>query len=48
MLEQLLKDHNFLNNSLIFIIESSTFNIFSFQKSTTYNTVQFEKLFWIW
>ena len=32
MLKQLLKDHNFLNNSPIFIIESSTFNIFAFQK----------------
>ena len=30
MLQQLLKDHNFLNNSPIFIIESSTFNIFAF------------------
>ena len=33
MLKQLLKDHNFLNNSPIFIIESSTFNIFAFQKA---------------
>ena len=33
MLKQLLKDHNFLNNSSIFIIESSTFNIFAFQKA---------------
>ena len=33
MLKQLLKDHNFLNNSLIFTIESSTFNIFAFQKA---------------
>ena len=48
MLKQLLKDHNFLNNSPIFIIGSSTFNIFAFQKSTAYSTFQFEKLFWIW
>ena len=33
MLKQLLKDHNFLNNSPIFIIESSTFNTFAFQKA---------------
>ena len=33
MRKQLLKDHNFLNNSLTFIIESSTFNIFAFQKA---------------
>ena len=33
MLKQPLKDHNFLNNSPIFIIESSTFNIFAFQKA---------------
>ena len=33
MRKQLLKDHNFLNNSPIFIIESSTFNIFAFQKA---------------
>ena len=33
MLKQLLKDHNFLNNSLIFIIGRSTFNIFAFQKA---------------
>ena len=33
MLKQLLKDHNFLDNSPIFIIESSTFNIFAFQKA---------------
>ena len=33
MLKQLLKDHNFLNNSPIFIIESSTFDIFAFQKA---------------
>ena len=32
MRKQLLKDHNFLNNSPIFVIESSTFNIFAFQK----------------
>ena len=31
MRKQLLKDHNFLNNSPIFIIESSTLNIFAFQ-----------------
>ena len=31
--QQLLKDHNFLNKSPIFIIESSTFNIFVFQKA---------------
>ena len=30
--KQLLKDHNFLNNSPIFIIESSTFNILLFKK----------------
>ena len=54
MLKQLLKDHNFLNNSPIlsflpiFIIESSTFNIYCFSKSTANNTFQFEKLFWIW
>ena len=28
-----LKDHKFLNNSQIFIIESSTFNILAFQKA---------------
>ena len=39
MLKQLLKDHNFLNNSLIFIIESSAFNIFAFQKAL--HTIQF-------
>ena len=33
MRKQLLKDHDFLNNSPIFIIESSTFNIFAFQKA---------------
>ena len=33
MMKQLLKDHNFLNNSPIFIIESSTFDIFAFQKA---------------
>ena len=33
MRRQLLKDHNFLNNSPIFIIESSTFKIFAFQKA---------------
>ena len=33
ILKKLLKDHNFLNNSPIFIIESSTFNIFAFQKA---------------
>ena len=33
MRKQLLKDHNFLNNSPIFIIENSTFNIFAFQKA---------------
>ena len=33
MRKQLFKDHNFLNNSPIFIIESSTFNIFAFQKA---------------
>ena len=33
MRKQLLKDHNFLNNSPIFITESSTFNIFAFQKA---------------
>ena len=33
MLKQLLKHHNFLNNSPIFIIESSTFDIFAFQKA---------------
>ena len=32
MRKQLLKDHNFLNNSPIFIIESSTFNILLFKK----------------
>ena len=31
ILKQLLKDHNFLNNSPIFITESYTFNIFAFQ-----------------
>ena len=39
MLKQLLKDHNFLNNLPIFIIESSTFNIFAFQK--TLHTIHF-------
>ena len=33
MRKQLLKAHNFLNNSPIFIIESSSFNIFAFQKA---------------
>ena len=33
MLKKFLKDHNFLNNSPIFIIESSTFYIFAFQKA---------------
>ena len=33
MRKQLLKYHNFLNKSPIFIIESSTFNIFAFQKA---------------
>ena len=33
MRKQLLRDHNFLNNSPIFIIESSTFDIFAFQKA---------------
>ena len=33
MRKQLLKDHNFLNNSLIFIIENSTSDWFAFQKS---------------
>ena len=33
MRKQLLKEHNFLNNSPIFIIESSTYNIFAFQKA---------------
>ena len=33
MRKQLLKDHTFLNNSPIFIIESSAFNIFVFQKA---------------
>ena len=33
MLKHLLKDHKFLNNSPIFIIESSTFNTFAFQKA---------------
>ena len=33
MRNQLLKDHNFLNNSPIFIIESFTFNTFAFQKA---------------
>ena len=32
MLKQLLKDHNFLNNSPIFIIESS-FNMFAFRNA---------------
>ena len=33
MRKQLLKDHNFINNLPIFIIESSTFNIYAFQKA---------------
>ena len=33
MLKQLLKNHNFLNDSPIFIIESFTFDIFAFQKA---------------
>ena len=45
MLKQLLKDHNFLDNSPIFISESSTFNIFASQKAL--HTIHF-KLFWIW
>ena len=32
MRKQLLKDHNFLNNSPIFITESSTYNILLFKK----------------
>ena len=32
MRKQLLNDHNFLNNSPIVIIESSTFDIFAFQE----------------
>ena len=32
MRKQLLKDHNFLNSSPIFIIESSTFDLFAFKK----------------
>ena len=31
--EAAVKDHNFFDNSPIFIIESSTFNIFAFQKA---------------
>ena len=33
MRKQLLKDYNFLNNSPIFIIESSTCNLYAFQKA---------------
>ena len=33
MRKQLLKDHNFLDNSPIFIIESSAFDILAFQKA---------------
>ena len=33
MRKQLLKDHNFLNDSPIFIIESSSFNIFAIRKA---------------
>ena len=48
MLKQLLKNHNFLNNSPIFIIESSTFNISACQKAMHTIHFNFEKLFWIW
>ena len=47
MRKQLLKDHNFLNNSPIFIIKSSTYNILLFKKHCI-QYIQFEKLFWIW
>ena len=43
--KQLLKDHNIRNISPIFAIESSTFDIFAFQKAL--HTIYF-KLFWIW
>ena len=39
MKRQLLKDHNFLNNSPILIIENSTFDIFAFKK--TLHTIHF-------
>ena len=46
MSKQLLKDHNFLNNSPISITESSTFNIFAFQEAL--HTIHFNwKLVWI-
>ena len=38
--KQLLKDHNFLNNSPILIDDNSTFDIFGFQK--TLHTIHFD------
>ena len=48
MLKQPLKDHNFLNNSPIFVIESSTFNIFAFQKALHAIHFNLKSCFWIW
>ena len=49
MRKQLLKNHNFLNNSPIFIIERSTFNIFVFvSKKHCMQYISIWKLFWIW
>ena len=42
--KQLLKDHNFLYHSPIFIMESSTFNIFTFQKAL--HTIHFNLENW--
>ena len=47
MRKQLLKDHNFLNNSPIFIIESSTFNILHFKKHCI-QYISIWNFFWIW
>ena len=48
MRKQLLKDHNFLNSSPIFIIWNLYFWYICFSRSDAYNAFQFEKLFWIW
>ena len=46
MRKQLLKDHNFLNNSPIFIVESSNNNILLFKKHGM-QYISIWKLFWI-
>ena len=45
MRKQPLEDNNFLNNSPIFIIESSTFNIFAFQEALHTIHFNFESCF---